>query len=240
MVPVHEWFCAMRFICYSKSWMPFPYPSTHTCRHGYTMFFPGFLWQQGPLWVALQSIGWSRTVSCWVLCQLAFTVYNGPWEDAFECKKSFSPSRIFCGFLNQIRKCPEIPHPKFISYPDTRMICMCMNAWCCSNVVTERSTGLYLWLVVTANKKYPVLNPEDATLVWHGNEAGVIGSWNECYTLDWEWGWYSLWEWGLLWVIRFVDWHLWYSACWSQCELCELCGSCVHTPRTSHHHVLVY
>jgi len=56
----------------------------------------------------------------------------------------FSP---FCGFLNQTGKCPEIPHPKFISCHDTSMICMCMNAWCCSNM-RDPLVYTYDWLLL--------------------------------------------------------------------------------------------
>ena len=144
-------------------------------------------------------------------------------------RTGLSPLKNFLWLHKSDREVPWDPHPKLISYHETSSgmhVHECVVLFRCSY---REITGLYLWSVVTASNKYPVLNPEDATLVWHGNEAGVIGSWNECYTLDWEWGWYSSWEWGLL-MSRQICW-LTLSLLGSMWVLCGvLCAYPTHIP----------
>ena len=99
-------------------------------------------------------------------------------------RTGLSPLKNFLWLHKSDREVPWDPHPKLISYHETSSgmhVHECVVLFRCSY---REITGLYLWSVVTASNKYPVLNPEDATLVWH-----------------WEWGWGN---WVLEWMLYFV------------------------------------
>lgn len=228
MVPVHEWFCAKRFICYSKSWMPFltlPHTRAGMALQCSSLGFYGNRVHCG--WLCSQLGDLAQWVAKLFSCCSRFTM--GHERMPLNAKRAFFPPQEFLWLLKSDREVPWDPHPKLISYHETSNgmhVHECVVLFRCSY---REITGLYLWSVVTASNKYPVLNPEDATLVWHGNEAGVIGSWNECYTLDWEWGWYSSWEWGLL-MCRQICW-LTLSLLGSMWVLCGvLCAYPTHIP----------